>query len=497
MHQFNGSRYNILVPLQGGGTLAYNGLSGALAVWDKADSELYADIVNPGADQCKSSMSAVAELRYGGFVVDPDRDEFAEIRQEYERIRNDSSRLVLTIAPTLACNFGCDYCFQGPDKPHGRMSRHVQGRVVELLAAEAPSLRHLNVAWYGGEPLLAPDVIRSLSESIIRIAQDHGISYDAMIVTNGYGLTAAVASELYSHRVTSAQITLDGAEDEHDQRRHLLSGRGSFNRIIGNLQSVVMQVPINISIRVNIDSRNSDTIEALLADLVDAGLSGRRNFGVYFAPVEAITEGCHNVAESCLSKSAYADLETMLTRRAFEAGLSRSPYPPRLRGICGAVRPNGWVVVPNGDLHKCWDTVSMPEQRIGTVFDVAPLAGNERSERWTNWSPFDNEICSSCKLLPNCAGSCAHKFLNQDQTRGEAAELPCPSWKYNINERLIARAVQSGAITASDYDPVRIKTDPREICPVDHSEKESDKRRPRLLPLLTTSGNGCGGKCGS
>jgi len=150
------------------------------------------------------------------------------------------------------------------------------------------------------------------------------------------------------------------------------------------------------------------------------------------------------------------------------------------------------VVVPNGDVHKCWDTVSMPEQRVGSVFDLSALASDKRALRWTDWSPFENAVCRSCKLLPNCAGSCAHKFVNSDQTRGEAAYLPCPSWKYNINEKLLVMAERSGAITSDDYDQDETRTDPRSLSPETHGEpSRTVSGGRRRLPLRVVSTGEC------
>jgi uncharacterized protein len=133
-----------------------------------------------------------------------------------------------------------------------------------------------------------------------------------------------------------------------------------------------------------------------------------------------------------MSKTDYGQMEAELTMYVYDAGLTALPYPRRFLGVCGAVRPNGFVIVPNGDIHKCWDTVSMPGHSVGSIFDTPALETDKRVLQWVQWTPFSNDTCSSCKLLPNCAGSCAHKFINSDQTFGEAASLPCPSWKYNI-----------------------------------------------------------------
>jgi uncharacterized protein len=271
---------------------------------------------------------------------------------------------------------------------------------------------------------------------------------------------------------------------DHDRRRTLLGGQGTFERISANLLSLLDTVPMSISARVNIDGRNAGGVLSLLESLAARGLAGRKNFGVYFAPVEAITEGCHSVAGDCLSKRGYAEIEVQLTRRAFDLGLAALPYPRRFPGICGAVRQNAVVVLPNGDLHKCWDTVSTAAYRIGSIFDPDAIASNAEAQRWSRWTPFDHDTCVECKLLPNCAGSCAHKILNADQVRGEAA-LPCPSWKFNINERLVLRAERSGAITSDDYEPSDIETDPLKICAAHAPDAFWPETRERALHVIS------------
>ena len=120
--------------------------------------------------------------------------------------------------------------------------------------------------------------------------------------------------------------------------------------------------------------------------------------------------------------------------------------------------------MPSGDIHKCWDTVSWPQLRVGSVFEIDALNDDERVRKWLEWSPFENKTCRNCKLLPSCAGACAYKFIHSEDTRGEAAILPCPSWKYNIKERLALRAEKSGFITSDDYESAMIATDPEELC---------------------------------
>ncbi|MCA9692723.1 MAG: TIGR04463 family radical SAM/SPASM RiPP maturase, partial [Myxococcales bacterium] len=457
------SRYTITTPLLGGRVLAYNSLSGALALWGPDDRAAYQRIA-AGDHEGAPSVREEA-LAYGGFIVPRDIDELALLEAQYNAHRYDRSALILTVAPTLACNFGCDYCFQGSDKPNAGMRADVQDALLAMIERVTPGIRRVHVAWYGGEPLLRRDLIESLSDRILAHCQARSLAYEAMIVTNGYFLDAAVARMLVARSVRTAQITLDGPPSYHDARRHLHSRKGTFARIVHNLKEVVDAVPeLRISVRVNIDDRNREDIEGLIDLLASEGLGGRKSLKMYFAPVEAMTEGCHGVQDVTMSKARYAQLEAALYRHGYQAGLTALPYPPRFHGACAAIRPRGFVIVPNGDIHKCWDTVADPRRAIGTLFDLDALQDNPLARAWLRWTPFENDTCRNCKILPNCAGACAYKFVHSGSQRGEAAILPCPSWKYNLRERLLLRAVESGALSHADYEEEATRTDPTALC---------------------------------
>lgn len=463
-HRLVASRYNIFVPLRKGRVLAYNALRAGLSIWDPEDRQTFERL----RGEVPGGGDAAAFLK-GGYLVSEQVDELGVLEHQYSAHRFGPDAMILTIAPTLACNFGCDYCFQGADKPNDSMDPAVQDAILAMVERAAPGIKHLHVAWYGGEPLMRRAIIESLSDRFMAFCDARRIRYDAMMVTNGFMLSGEVARSLYSRRVKNIQVTLDGMPSYHDKRRVLLSGKGTFERIARNLKEAA-DVPIGYSIRVNIDARNAEDVHGLIDHMTALGLGNRQNLKLYFAPVEAITEGCHAISEDTMGKSEYAQLEAELYRRGHAAGLTALPYPPRFKGTCGAVRPKGFVIVPNGDVHKCWDTVSTPSERVGTVFDLDGLATSDLARRWLAWTPFDNESCRNCRIMPICSGACAYKFVHSESTRGEAAVLPCPSWKYNIKEQLVLRAERMGAITAEDYDPEEIRTDPAELCADVHVE---------------------------
>ncbi|MCP4351933.1 MAG: radical SAM/SPASM domain protein maturase [Desulfobacterales bacterium] len=464
MNRYVESRYNIQIPLKNDRALVYNAFTGGLALWEANEKQVFEKIRNMGQPEPdEQDQKPLKDLVYGGFIVEKDMDERKILEEKYRLARFAHNILTLTIAPTMICNFACDYCYQGQDKENTSMSREIQDSLIALAERAGPGIRHLSVAWYGGEPLLKKDIIYSLSERFIRFCDSRNMQYSASMVTNGYLLDEETIHALERAKLRQIQVTFDGPPEHHDARRVLHSGGSTFDRIVSNLRDVVDNTLISFSIRVNVDSRNIEDIPKLFDLLEQKGLNNKTNFKLYFSPVESMTKGCHDVEGLCLGKLGYGYQEAEFYRTCIEKGLTGNPYPPRFHGACAAAKPKGFVALPNGDLHKCWHTTSRPERRIGTLFDLDSIRTDDTYSAWLDWNPFQYGSCFNCKLLPVCTGSCGYKFLYTEDLRGEGASFPCISWRYNIKERLLLNAEKNNVITHDDYDPDQIRTKPEEI----------------------------------
>lgn len=90
-----------------------------------------------------------------------------------EGIENDilaalnPAALHLILFPTEKCNFRCTYCYE--DFEIGKMSPEIVQAIKTLLSHRASSLSRLEISWFGGEPLLARDVIESITLHILSI----------------------------------------------------------------------------------------------------------------------------------------------------------------------------------------------------------------------------------------------------------------------------------------------------------------------------------------
>ena len=91
--------------------------------------------------------------------------------------------------------------------------------------------------------------------------------------------------------------------------------------------------------------------------------------------------------------------------------------------------------------------------RVGSVIGAPRKTDARTNANWDAWSPFENDVCNVCKLLPACGGACAFKFVHNDYASGEAGKLPCPSLKFNMAEKLFLRAKVRGFVGDGDWDP--------------------------------------------
>lgn len=346
----------------------------------------------------------------------------------------------MSIIPTLECNFACDYCYEpgNPDitrNPKRKlMGQEVQDGLVEMIKSMLPQGTTFSVAWYGGEPLLGLEVIGSLTERFKKVCEEKKAKYFGVIVTNGYLLTPEVVEELTKLNVMSCQVTIDGPEEIHNQRRPLVGKGPTYHTIINNLERIPENIPFSISIRVNVDNRNGEHIAGLLEDLKKHSLHNRKNINIYFSRVVAPTSSCKDIGEHCIAAREFAIEELEFYKEAIRLGFKLTHYPATKIGSCGAVRPNSFVVEPDGALHVCWNTVGREEMKIGTIENSSAKL-NDRYYTWLSWSPFQKKGCENCSTLPLCMGSCPYMSIYNSETVSKD-KGNCVIWKYNLKEMM-------------------------------------------------------------
>jgi uncharacterized protein len=401
----------------------------ALAEIDDSFIEMLNNIENVDVESLdEEKKELVDNMLKGNYIVKKDVDELKLIRFRHFSGKFNRESLGLTIAPTLSCNFKCPYCYENPKQ--GMMSEETQNAIIDLVTEAAKRRKSVSVTWYGGEPLIAKDIIWDMSEKIIKICEENGADYSSYIVTNGYLINDEVIENFKKARITGAQITLDGPPEVHNKRRILKGGIGTFDIILENVKKM-KQNGFNVNIRVNVDKENIDRIEELLDILEQNDL---KDLTVGLGHVTAYTEACMSISETCLNTEEYAKKDVEYQKLLYNRGFAVEFYPnyPGIKAnYCCADSVNSFVIDPEGYMYKCWNDVGTIKNAVGNVKTIKEAQSDSMYMKNVNyilWSPFDFEECVECALLPICMGGCPYNGARNE------FKPDCEKWKYNLED---------------------------------------------------------------
>lgn len=143
-----------------------------------------------------------------------------------------------TLNLTQACNLACSYCFTG-GKSSKKMTFNLAKKIVDLFLfnAKKGNRKEIEVAFWGGEPLLEWDLIKDIihyGESV-----KNGITVRFGGTTNGTLLTEEKLKFFDDHGGIAFMISLDGTQESHDRFRTFHNGSGSHAMIMRNLEKAL------------------------------------------------------------------------------------------------------------------------------------------------------------------------------------------------------------------------------------------------------------------
>lgn len=419
------SRYTHFIELTNGDGIAYNGKSGAIIQLSKGAFSRCRRLLGDGTNDCLDNGieadSLFPHLVAGEYVIGSDIDELAAIQKQYNRERK-RSQFLLTILPTFGCNLGCDYCFVG--KKRGSLTGDRRQQVIEFVEKRFAenSFPSMSVDWFGGEPLLALKTIEHLSQAFMSICRRNGNTpYSAQVISNGTLISERAVQVMLESGVNRLQITLDGEREIHNRRRPSKSDvLSSFEATIEGIERVIGKFLIRL--RINIDIHNVNDVWGLLRFFEKRGwLGSKTDFYPYLARISPFSDACASVASEVCPLEEFQKLNLLWMKKLHSCGV-----PVKYQGLyqfpepklynCGAIGENGFIINPNGEVHKCGLTVDDSKEAIGHLGNGA-ATNKTNIEKWADWNPFLNPICRDCKFLPSCLGGCPKNQLEMREVQ--------------------------------------------------------------------------------
>lgn len=339
----------------------------------------------------------------------------------------DTEWHTLHVIPTASCNFGCDYCFVLKDKSTHSCDKIISDETLYKgidFFFKGNTSKQIIVTFYGGEPLLAPQVIY---KTINYISQNYTTDFVKKIVTNGTLVTPEIAQFLHIHGF-DVSVSLDGNPQAHNKFRKYKNGGDTFDDVIKGIE-ILRKYENSIKILMTVGSFN-------VADLtchVKTLLNTRPTLIALNLP-RALQDHSNGIEEE-LDIKELIEQYIKCVEMCYEAEIPEGHMADIIFGFlrdevqyhpchgCG----KQIALTPNGMIGPC-------QAYLGTLKNFRPLDNFKsiselRSDtifnKWKNISMFNCRKCRSCFLLPVCPGDCPYDWENRTGSLLEVPEGYC------------------------------------------------------------------------
>jgi uncharacterized protein len=354
---------------------------------------------------------------------------FSEPRQV--DLTTDGAVKALCLHLAHDCNLRCKYCFAGTGNyggVRGLMPSGVAKAAVDFLLAAGESRRHMEIDFFGGEPLLNFTVLKETVAYGRQRAEAQGKNFKFTVTTNAYNVPEEVRDYLNREEI-SIVLSLDGRMEVHDRMRVTAAGRGSWDVVLQNCKKIVAgRGGDNYYLRGTYTRHNLD----FCRDVEEMVGHGFRLLSLEPAVLSPAAEEALQEEDLPVIFAEYEKLAALLWeweeagRKVyffhFELDLHRGPCAKKRLLGCGA-GSSYLAVTPDGKLYPCHQFAGEAEFCVGNVTDG--ITAPEIRQRFTAVDSAAKEECAACFARYYCGGGCHAAAWYQNHDLAKPYALGC------------------------------------------------------------------------
>lgn len=355
-------------------------------------------------------------------------DTYKDLSLDLGKVPPIVKALCLNVAHT--CNLDCDYCFASQGKYQGEralMTEEVAKRSIDFLIENSGNHYNLDIDFFGGEPLMNMDVVKFTVNYARSLEEEHNKHFRFTFTTNGMLLDEENSAYL-NETMDNVVLSLDGRKKIHDQLRHDIRGKGSYDTIVPKFQEFVKnRADQEYYIRGTYTKNNKDFTEDVF-HMADLGFHSLSMEPVIGDSSEAYMLGPDDVKDL---EDQYEILANEMIRRSdlaydkekkgespddlanedkpfifyhFMLDLDEGPCIHKRISGCGA-GSEYMAVTPWGDLYPCHQFVGEEDFKLGNVYEGVDQMDLQKDFKACNvYSRFE---CEDCWAKLYCSGGCA------------------------------------------------------------------------------------------
>jgi len=378
---------------------------------------------------CEETKDKVQLLREKGFLSSSHPEEICHPMNDYLDSLLSKNIEKITLQVTRQCNLRCQYCIYSETNSDGQrthssdtMSWETAKKAIDFFAEHSYEERTVNVGFYGGEPLLAFDLI----EKCVAYAEDvlEGKVLSFSLTSNGTLLTPAMVAFMEEHSI-DLTISLDGPSEIHNKRRVFRDeSKGTFEKLMGNLEWMKRDFPNffnSISISAVLDPEEDfgcvdeffkkftavgDRALAVISTIADDTYSDKKNlFSEEFQP--RVNYELFNVLLAVGGRFAMKNLSP-IAKTQYASIYDKFEQKPLYQTLLKRTAPGG--PCPPGKTRLFVDVFGnmFPCERVSETADCMKIGhvntglNAEKAHNLLNIGALTAEECKKCFAFWNC-----------------------------------------------------------------------------------------------
>ncbi|MDO5037044.1 MAG: thioether cross-link-forming SCIFF peptide maturase [Tissierellia bacterium] len=320
------------------------------------------------------------------------------------------------------CNLRCTYCFASQGDFKGQrmlMDLETGKKALDFLIASSGDRYHLEVDFFGGEPLMNFDLVKDLVAYGRQEEKKFNKKFRFTLTTNGVLLDDEII-DFANREMDNVVLSLDGRPEVNDAMRPTTNGKGSYDLIAQKFKKLVdRRGDKDYYIRGTFTNKNLDFSEDV-RHYHDLGFKKTSMEPVVTDPKEDYAIREEHLAQILkeyekLSKD-YMDIRKTDPDFLFfhyMIDLSGGPCAYKKSVGCGA-GSDYIAITPQGDIYPCHQFVGEEEFLMGNVFEG--IKRRDLQKRFQEAHIFNKEDCQTCWAKYYCSGGCHANawYNNQD-----------------------------------------------------------------------------------
>jgi uncharacterized protein len=331
----------------------------------------------------------------------------------------DKDEIQIFFITNYSCNFACTYCYQDQyNNPNQQLNTDIIDAFFKYVQSEFLG-RKKYITVFGGEPLLNTPKQKELITYLLKRAGESNL--EICFVTNGYSLQE-YSEILGKGKIREIQVTLDGTEEMHNNRRFLKGGAGTFDRIVNGIDACLKN-KIDINLRMVVDKENIENLPSFASFAIEKGWTNSPYFKTQIGRNYELHH-CQSTPDKLFDRISLYESIFNLTRQYphilefYKPAYSVAKFlsengelPDPLFDSCPACKTE-WAFDYTGQIYSCTATVGKSEESLGSFYPVVTRK-DSIIDQWESRDITSIPECKDCSVQLACGGGCGSVAKNR------------------------------------------------------------------------------------